>query len=76
MNKALLAMLIGLSSIFWVATEFPVKMMSSSAPISRAPSDNTIELGNVTWKRDLEEAKKASADSGKPMFVQFQEVPG
>ena len=34
------------------------------------------ELGSVAWKRNLEEAKKLSAETGKPIFVQFQEVPG
>lgn len=35
-----------------------------------------VELGQVEWNRNLEEAKAASAKSGKPLFVQFQEVPG
>ena len=35
-----------------------------------------VELGKVKWGRDLEAAKKKSAATGKPVFVQFQEVPG
>jgi len=36
----------------------------------------TVELGKVTWGRDLEAAKSLSSQTGKPLFVQFQEVPG
>ncbi len=35
-----------------------------------------VELGQVNWGRDLEAAKKLSTQTGKPLFVQFQEVPG
>ncbi|MEM7782232.1 MAG: hypothetical protein AAF939_08615 [Planctomycetota bacterium] len=34
------------------------------------------ELGAVKWTRDLDVAAKKSARTGKPLFVQFQEVPG
>lgn len=34
------------------------------------------ELGIVRWGRDFEAAKRASRNSGKPMFVLFDEVPG
>ena len=37
---------------------------------------STVELGAVRWNRDLEKAKAASTRTGKPLFVQFQEVPG
>ena len=35
-----------------------------------------VELGQVNWNRDLDAAKKLSSETGKPLFVQFQEVPG
>ena len=35
-----------------------------------------VELGAVHWNTNLEEAKAESAKTGKPLFVQFQEVPG
>ncbi len=38
--------------------------------------DEPIELGTVKWNRELEQAKARSAQTGKPLFVQFQEVPG
>ncbi len=39
-------------------------------------SDEPVELGKVRWQRDLEAAKAKSAETGKPIFVLFQEVPG
>ena len=39
-------------------------------------ADPPVELGAVQWERDLEAAKQISADSGKPVLVLFQEVPG
>ena len=35
-----------------------------------------VEVGQVTWNRDLEAAKALATKTGKPLFVQFQEVPG
>ena len=35
-----------------------------------------VELGQVKWNRDLDAAKKLSLETGKLLFVQFQEVPG
>ena len=34
------------------------------------------ELGKVKWLRNFDEAKKASARTGKPILLLFQEVPG
>jgi len=34
------------------------------------------ELGQVGWGRNLEAAKAKSAQSGKPILLLFQEVPG
>ena len=41
-----------------------------------APQNPAKELGSVKWKRDLNAAKKTSAESGKPLMLLFQEVPG
>ena len=38
--------------------------------------DNPIEVGHVHWGRDFEKALKNSADTGKPVLVLFQEIPG
>jgi len=37
---------------------------------------NPIEVGTVEWGRDFEGALAASAGTGKPVLVLFQEVPG
>jgi len=40
------------------------------------PKDNPIELGQVNWLRDYDQAVKISKKEGKPIFILFQEVPG
>ncbi len=42
----------------------------------RQETTQPIELGRVGWGRDLEQARGQSAQSGKPVLVLFQEVPG
>lgn len=39
-------------------------------------AQNPVEVGNVNWGRDFDAALRMSADSGKPVLVLFQEVPG
>lgn len=41
-----------------------------------AANENPIEVGSVTWGRDLDQALKLSGETGRPVFVLFQEVPG
>jgi hypothetical protein len=41
-----------------------------------APPSVPVELGRVAWSRDLDAALAASASSGKPVFLLFQEIPG
>lgn len=38
--------------------------------------DNPVELGDVQWLRSLEKAQEQSGQSGKPILILFQEVPG
>jgi len=38
--------------------------------------ENPIEVGAVHWGRDLDQAQKVSGETGRPVFVFFQEVPG
>ena len=37
---------------------------------------NPIEVGDVRWGRNFDGALKNSAETGKPVLVLFQEVPG
>ena len=39
-------------------------------------SDEIPEIGKVEWTSDLESAKQASAESGRPVLLLFQEIPG
>lgn len=40
------------------------------------PAQKVIELGEVNWLRDIREAISRSKQSGKPILILFQEVPG
>ncbi|HMB69360.1 MAG TPA: VPGUxxT family thioredoxin-like (seleno)protein, type 2 [bacterium] len=37
---------------------------------------DAVELGSVAWGTDLDAATKRSAETGRPVFLLFQEVPG
>jgi hypothetical protein len=41
-----------------------------------ADPENPVELGRVRWERDLERGRARAAESGKPLLILFQEVPG
>lgn len=45
-------------------------------PYGIAASDNPIEIGTVKWGRDLDKALALSWETGLPVFLLFQEVPG
>ena len=44
--------------------------------LSKEGSKNPIEVGDVEWGRNYQEALIKSRASGKPLFLLFQEVPG
>jgi hypothetical protein len=39
-------------------------------------ADQPVEAGAVVWSRDLDASLKRSKETGKPIFLLFQEVPG
>jgi len=41
-----------------------------------AAQQNATEVGAVHWGRDLDQARKQSGETGRPLLVLFQEVPG
>ena len=45
---------------------------ATAQPIQDVP----VEYGRVAWQRQLEPALQSSAKTGKPIWLQFQEVPG
>jgi hypothetical protein len=47
-------------------------LLLSGLPLWAGP----VELGAVQWSRDYDAGLEAVKESGKPMFLLFQEVPG
>lgn len=41
-----------------------------------SPENQPIELGEIAWYRDFDQAKKMAEKEGKAIFILFQEVPG
>lgn len=39
-------------------------------------AERRVETGQVTWLRNLDEAKRLSAKVEKPILILFQEIPG
>lgn len=50
--------------------------LPQKAAESPGPERNPEEVGTVRWGRDLDAALATAQNSGKPLFVLFQEVPG
>ncbi len=48
-----------------------LSLMACSSQEKQAP-----ELGQVKWQTDHDKALALSAETGKPVFLLFQEVPG
>ena len=53
------------------AALLPLACASAQTSASTPP-----EFGRVRWQRELEPALTASKESGKPVLLLFQEVPG
>jgi len=49
---------------------------ASLASGNEVQNDDEVETGKVAWVTDLELAKKKSKETGRPMFLLFQEIPG
>ncbi|GJQ57932.1 MAG: hypothetical protein D8M57_04185 [Candidatus Scalindua sp. AMX11] len=43
---------------------------------STRAKENPVEVGSVKWGRDLDDALTKSSETGRPVFLLFQEVPG
>lgn len=57
-------------------TLFPLIACSLLVSCIASSKDNPVELGKVDWKTDHDAALALSAETGKPVFLLFQEVPG
>ena len=45
-------------------------------PYGIAANENPVEVGLVSWGRNLDHALRLSGETGRPVFLLFQEVPG
>lgn len=48
----------------------------SSTLAANPPADNPVEIGLVRWQRDFPGSLATSGQTGKPILLLFQEVPG
>jgi hypothetical protein len=55
---------------------FTLPLLTTASLAFADPESNPIEVGHVKWQHDLDAARAASKQSGKPLFVLFQEIPG
>ena len=68
MNLALYLMVVFSITVSVVMGRLPAE--------AAALQDNPVEVGEVNWHRDYQAALVSSRESGKPVFLFFQEVPG
>jgi Thioredoxin-like len=45
-------------------------------PYGLNANETPIEIGSVKWGHDLDKALRLSGETGRPVFLLFQEVPG
>jgi len=55
---------------------FSIATISAQAQEKTNPSNQSEELGTVSWFRDYNTALSLSEKEGKPVLILFQEVPG
>lgn len=62
--------------LLWIT--LPLWSCSQTSPVATTDQvmNGPIELGKVQWLRDYEQALEQSRETGKPVFILFQEVPG
>ncbi|MGL5018950.1 MAG: VPGUxxT family thioredoxin-like (seleno)protein, type 2 [Luteolibacter sp.] len=53
-----------------------VLLISQASCQPHGETKNPVEVGKVIWGRDYESALASAKQSGKPIFLLFQEVPG
>ncbi|MCA8940044.1 MAG: hypothetical protein KDB07_09555 [Planctomycetes bacterium] len=61
-----------LALIFGLFTSF-----ANAADAARTnPKETRSEYGDVSWYTNLDDAIKVAKEANKPIFLQFQEIPG
>lgn len=65
-KKLLIAALFSFAVCFWTTSLFAQELLL----------ETPVEVGDVHWQRDYEQALQMGRETGKPVFLFFQEVPG
>ena len=63
-------------SVFFVVIGLTMLLFTVNPSLAIDSRTNPVEIGNVAWNRDYEAVLAKSRESGKPIFMLFQEVPG
>jgi hypothetical protein len=61
---------------FAIANAPSAVLIGQSIHAGKTSNDFAAELGDVTWLRSWESASDAARNSGKPIAIVFQEIPG
>ena len=71
---------LGFALMEFTPTNFALNPFETPAPEILAADDEEqsrpIEQGTVDWLRNFDDAIGKSKETGKPLFVLFQEIPG
>jgi hypothetical protein len=51
-------------------------ILLACSTVTPAVENEHVELGTVSWLRDYQEALSRASETGKPVLILFQEVPG
>ena len=59
-----------------IAIAAPLSAQVAAAPETTDPEKQAAELGKVAWLRNVDDAVARAKAESRPIFIQFQEVPG
>lgn len=61
-----------------IAAGLPAQVSAQAAdePETTDPEKQAAELGKVAWLRNVDDAVARAKSEARPIFIQFQEVPG
>ncbi len=68
-----------LSTLLLYALGAPALGLALHSPVNddtSKPGEPTLELGRVTWERNLEAGLASATQADKPVLLLFQEIPG
>lgn len=54
----------------------PLTLAATLVGAAPTPVEPPVELGDVAWTTDLDAAQEVSGETGRPVFMLFQEIPG